>query len=144
MEDIDYIFSLLDWEKNVDPHYKKTFFRPPMMQRATEQFEEKWIAYGNDYIAAKELTIFPGQEVCIKDNFAYGCILVQGHGQFGVHKCETATMLRFGQPSSDEFFVSESAAKKGVVIRNETTCEPLVILKHFPANDETPVFSEEE
>ena len=143
MEDIDYIFSLLDWEKNVDPHYKKTFFRPPVLARKTEQYEEKWIAYGNEYIAAKELTILPGQEVCINDNFAYGCILVQGHGTFGVHKCETATMLRFGQPSSDEFFVSAQAAQKGVVIRNESTCEPLVILKHFPANDETPGCSQE-
>lgn len=143
MADIDYIFSLLDWEKNVDPHYKKTFFRPPVTQRATEQYEEKWIAYGNDYIAAKELTIFPGQEVCIKDNFAYGCILVQGHGQFGNHQCETATMLRFGGVSSDEFFVSEHAAMNGVIIRNESVCEPLVILKHFPANGETPACSGE-
>ena len=22
-DDIDYIFSLLDWEKNIDPHYKQ-------------------------------------------------------------------------------------------------------------------------
>jgi len=137
-DDVDYIFSLLDWEKNVDPNYKKTYFRPTIMASETEQYEEKWIAYGNDYIAAKELTVFPGQTVTIKDNFAYGCILTQGHGKLGCHQCETATMLRFGQLSADEFFASENAAKDGVVITNESECEPLVMLKHFPANDETP------
>ncbi len=29
--DIDYILSLMDWEKNVDPHYKKHYFRPPLV-----------------------------------------------------------------------------------------------------------------
>lgn len=47
-------------------------------------------------------------------------------------------MLRFGQLSADEFFVSEKAAKEGVVIHNASKYEPLVILKHFPSNDETP------
>ncbi|MHB1484691.1 MAG: hypothetical protein ACYCYI_08505 [Saccharofermentanales bacterium] len=138
-DDIDYIFGLLDWEKNVDANYKKHFFRPPLKAASTKKYEEKWIAYGNEYIAAKELTIFPGQSVVIKDNFAYGCILVQGHGKFGTYKCETSTMLRYGQLSADEFFVSEAAAVKGVKITNESGYEPLVILKHFPSNNETPV-----
>ncbi len=49
----------------------------------------------------------PGQTVTVTDPAAYGCILVQGHGAVGVHAAETATMLRFGQLSADEFFVSE-------------------------------------
>lgn len=137
-DDVDYIFGLLDWEKNVDPHYKKKYFRPGVPARKTEQYEEKWIAYGNDFIAAKELTIYPKQSVVIKDSFAYGCILVQGNGRFGNYRCETATMLRYGQLSADEYFVGEKAAKEGVVIMNESEFEPLVILKHFPANSETP------
>lgn len=136
--DIDYIFSLLDWEKNIDPNYKKHYFRPPILSSKTEQYEEKWIAYGNEYISARELTIYPNQTVIIKDNFAYGCILVQGHGKFGSYDCETATMLRYGQLSADEFFVSEQSAKNGVKITNESSYEPLVILKHFPSNNETP------
>lgn len=28
--DIDYVMSLMDWEKNVDPHYKRKYFRPPV------------------------------------------------------------------------------------------------------------------
>lgn len=137
-DNLDYIISLLDWEKNTDPDYRRHYFRPPVLCRETEQYRENWIAYGNEYISAKELTIYPGESVVIKDNFAYGCILVQGHGEFGPYFCETATMLRFGQMSCDEFFVSEAAAKKGILIANRSLYEPIVMLKHFPSNEETP------
>ena len=133
-DDIDYIFSLLDWEKNTDPHYKQTYFRPPVTARETEQYMEKWVTYANDYVAAKELTIYPGQTVTIQDGAAYGCIFIQGHGKMGVYDAEAVTLLRFGQQSSDEFFVSEGTAKEGVVITNESKVEPLVLLKHFGPN----------
>lgn len=131
---IDKVFDLLDWEKNIDPHYRKHYFRPPVLETETEQYVQKWIVYANEYIAAKELTIYPGQTVTICDEAAYGCIFIQGHGQFGVFPCETPTLLRFGQQSSDEFFVSEKAAKEGIVIKNESPVEPLVLLKHFGPN----------
>ncbi len=137
-EDLDAVIDLLDWDKNVDPNYKKHFARPPILRRETADYREKWIAYGNDYIAATELTVLPGRSVVIEDSFAYGCILVQGYGKFGKHACATATMLRFGEASEDEFFVSCDAARKGVIIENHSSCEPLVILKHFPSNKEVP------
>ena len=43
-------------------------------------------------------------------------------------------MLRYGQTSADEFFVSESAARAGVTVVNRSRHEPLVILKHFGPN----------
>jgi len=133
--DVDYIMSLLDWEKNVDPYYKKTFFRPPLTcAYSDEQHTEKWILYANDYVAAKELTIQPGQSVVVKEPVAYGCVMIQGHGQFGPYDAEAAIMLRFGQMSADEHFVSEAAAKKGVKITNASLFEPMVILKHFGPN----------
>ena len=133
-DDIDYIFGLLDWEKNTDPHYKQNYFRPPVTASETEQYIEKWVTYANDYVAAKELTIYPGQTVTIKDGAAFGCIFIQGHGKMGVYDAEAVTLLRFGQQSSDEFFVSEGTAKEGVVITNESKVEPLVLLKHFGPN----------
>lgn len=133
-DDIDYIFGLLDWEKNTDPHYKQNYFRPPVTASETEQYIEKWVTYANDYVAAKELTIYPGQTVTKKDGAAYGCIFIQGHGKMGVYDAEAVTLLRFGQQSSDEFFVSEGTAKEGVVITNESKVEPLVLLKHFGPN----------
>jgi hypothetical protein len=133
--DVDYILSLMDWEANIDPHYKKKYFRPPMTTDAScEQCQEKWIVYANDYIGAKELAVQPGQELLVKDPVAYGCIVVQGHGRFGVHDAEAAIMLRYGQLSADEFFVSERTAKDGVAIRNHSRHEPMVILKHFGPN----------
>jgi hypothetical protein len=138
--DIDYVMSLMDWEKNVDPHYRKRFFRPPLVcEHSDRQHTEKWITYGNEYFSAKELTIQPGQTVTVRDAAAYGCILVQGHGTFGVYEAESPVMLRFGQPSNDEYFVSEAAAKNGVVISNRSQFQPLVMLKHFgPNNSDAP------
>ena len=43
-------------------------------------------------------------------------------------------MLRYGQLSADEYFVSEEAAKQGVTITNHSHWEPLVALKHFGPN----------
>lgn len=132
--DIDYIFSLLDWEKNVDPHYKKHYFRPPIVEINNKKYIQKWITYGNPYISAKELIINPEQTITISDGAAYGCVFIQGHGKFGVYDAETPTLLHFGQQSSDEFFVSDRKAKEGITITNKSKIEPLVILKHFGPN----------
>ncbi len=133
--DVDTVLELMDWEKNVDPHYRKTNYRPPIWCPVTdERLREKWVLYANDYIAGKELTVEPGQKVTVKDGAAYGCILVQGHGTFGVYDAEAAITLRFGQYSADEYFISEEAAKNGVVIENKSKREPMVILKHFGPN----------
>ena len=133
--DVDYVMSLMDWEKNIDPHYKKHFFRKPVVcKHSNEQLTEKWVIYANDYISAKELTIQPGQTVKVKDGAAYGCIIIQGHGKFGVYDAEASVMLRFGQASNDEYFVSEAAAKEGVTVSNHSQFQPMVILKHFGPN----------
>jgi hypothetical protein len=131
---VDYLMSLLDWEKNVDPHYRRKYFRPPILcPGADKQHNEKWISYANPFVGAKELTIMPGQTVTVKDELGFGCVIIQGHGQFGAHEAESATLLRFGQLSADEFFVSEQASRQGVTITNRSRWEPMVILKHFPA-----------
>jgi hypothetical protein len=132
--DVDYILSLMDWEINVDPHYKQKYYRPPLLARQEQAFIEKWITYANPYFGALELTIFPGQTVTISDPVAYGCILIQGHGSFGGFDAEAAVMLRYGQASADEYFVSETAARQGLVIHNHSRWEPMVILKHFGPN----------
>jgi hypothetical protein len=62
--------------------------------------------------------IGPTQTVTVKDGAAYGCILVQGHGKFGAYDAEATIMLRYGQLSADEYFVSEAAAQAGVTITN--------------------------
>lgn len=129
--DLDYLFNLLDWDKNTDPHYRKNNFRPKVKIGTSEDFEDCWIMYDNNYISAKQLTIAPGKTVVVKDPAAYGCILVQGYGKFGSYACETPSMIRLGQLTADEFFVSKKSAAEGVIIENRSCCEPLVLLKHF-------------
>ncbi|HEX9118547.1 MAG TPA: hypothetical protein VGA61_20950 [Anaerolineae bacterium] len=131
---VDYVLGLMDWERNVDPHYKKHYFRPPVLAQSDAGYVEKWISYANPYVGAKELSVFPGQTVVVRDPVAYGCILVQGHGTFGPYDAEAAIMLRYGQLSADEYFVGQPAAAAGVKITNRSRCEPLVILKHFGPN----------
>lgn len=137
--DVDYVMSLMDWEKNVDPDYRRHYFRPPVPAEGDEGYSESWIAYANDYVAAKKLTVEPGRTVMVKDPAAYGCILIQSHGRFGDFEAEAVCNLRFGQPSGDEYFVSEQAAKAGISITNLSYWEPLVMLKHFgPNNSQMP------
>jgi len=133
--DLDYILDFLDWDKNVDPNYRKHYFREPIVIEENENYMEKSIVYGNEYLCAKELTVYPGKEAVIYDESAYGCILTQGYGYIGKHKCSVATMLRFNQLSEDEFFVSADAAANGVRIKNMSSSEPLVLLKHYPNLD---------
>ena len=40
-------------------------------------------------------------------------------------------MIRYGQLTNDEFFVTEDAAREGVQITNYSQNDPIVMLKHF-------------
>ena len=79
--------------------------------------------------------MLPGRSVTIKDAAAYGLIVTQGVGSIGKFEVETPTLIRFGQMTKDELFVSASAATQGVVVTNKSDKENLVMLKHFgPGN----------
>ena len=101
---------------------------------------ERWIVYRSPSFSAKELTLSPGVTASIHDAAAYGVIAVQGDGRLGQCSVETPTMIRYGDLTNDEFFVSEAAATAGVVVENESRSEPLVLLKHFgPGNPDLPL-----
>ncbi len=140
--DLDFIVSLLEWDLNVDPYFVSNRFMTPFSTQISaadgeSAYAEKWIVYRSPAFSAKELTVRPGQTVTISDTDAYGLIVVQGQGTLGNHDIAAATLLRFGQLSQDEFFVSESAAQGGVKISNRSQTDDLVILKHFgPGNTE--------
>ena len=55
---------------------------------------------------AKELTVDPGVKTTIKDNGAYGLIAVQGSGRMGKLALQTPAMIRFGELTEDEVFVT--------------------------------------
>jgi len=136
MNDVDWLLEVIDWNLNVDPNFKANrFMRPrpvrPVEEMKAEGYLEHWICYKSSAFSAKELTVLPGATVTIRDAAAYGMIMMQGHGTMGVWDIETPTMIRYGQLTHDEFFVSESAARQGVKIVNPSKTDPIVMLKHF-------------
>ena len=136
----DQLMEVIDWELNTNPNLLETRFMQPIPVRdeaemAAQGYSEKWVCYRSDAFSAKELTVFPGQTVTITDAAAYGLIMMQGHGKMGVWNIETPAMIRYGQLTNDEFFVTEATAKSGVQITNYSSTDPIVMLKHFgPAN----------
>jgi len=134
--DLDYIVDLIDWDANLDPEFfKNRFLEPkpvrPLDEMKAEGYEEYWVVYNSEYFAAKELTVYPGRSVTIRENGAYGIIVIQGHGTFGNLHIESPVIIRFGQMTEDELFVSVKAAREGITITNESDSENLVMLKHF-------------
>ena len=134
--DLDYIIGMLDWEKNVDPYFMKNrFFEPlpvrPADEMAEDGYSESWVTYSTSHYSAKELTVLPGRSVTITDAAAYGLILTQGRGRIGVWDVHTPAMIRYGELTADEYFVTRGAANDGVRITNSSRDEKLVMLKHF-------------
>jgi hypothetical protein len=134
--DFDYLVSLLDWDANTDPEFKAHRFLTPIPVRAradmrADGYEDEWIVYGSEWFSARRLTVLPGRTVVIKDPVAYGTICIQGYGRFGAHAVSSPALIRFGEMTEDEFFVTQGAASEGVTITNSSATEPLVMLKHF-------------
>lgn len=140
----DDLMEVIDWELNINPNILETRFMRPKPVRSVDEMQsegyiENWVCYLSDAFSAKELTVFPGQSITIKDSAAYGIIVMQGHGKMGVWDIETPALIRYGQLTNDEFFISEQAAKEGVRITNNSTTDPIVMLKHFgPGNPDMP------
>ncbi len=136
----DDLMEVIDWELNINPNIlEKRFMRPKAVRAVDEMkaegYMENWVCYLSDAFSAKELTVFPGQTITIKDSAAYGIIMMQGHGKMGVWDIETPALIRYGQLTNDEFFISEKAAMEGIRITNNSNTDPIVMLKHFgPGN----------
>jgi hypothetical protein len=134
--DLDFIISMLDWDKNVDTHFKGHNYLEPIVDKAAsgEGYTDRWIVYGRvdgqQLFSSKELTVMPGAKATIKDPGASGWITVQGRGRMGKLNLQTPAMIRFGEETEDEVFITQQAAAAGVVIEN-TGSEPLVGLRYF-------------
>jgi len=139
-KDLDYLVEQLDWEGNVNPKFKDSHYLEPIVASGGTDgdYVDQWIVYGKvkedgaevQLFSAKELTVKPGATVTIKDNGAYGLIAVQGTGKIGKHPLQTPAMIRYGELTEDEYFVSHETAAQGVVFENAGV-EPLVTLRYF-------------
>lgn len=131
-----YLVDALDWEGNVDPNFKDNHYLEPIPVADTESegWIDRWIVYGKvageQLFTAKELTVQPGAKCTIKDGGAYGWITVQSEGRIGSYRLQTPAMIRFGEMTEDEVFVSAQATAEGVEVENTGT-EPLVSLRYF-------------
>ncbi len=135
----EYLIDVIDWDLNVDPDFTKNRFMAPIPAGNSAEMKkagymDEWICYKCKYASAKRLTVDPGATITISDSAAYGMIVLQGHGKFGVWDIETPALIRYGQLTNDEFFVTEDAAKKGITITNPSKTDPIVILRHFAEN----------
>ncbi len=134
--DLNHLIEVIDWELNTDPHFVANRLMPPQAVRPVAEMEENgciehWICYRSSAFSAKQLTVLPGRTVTMHDGACYGLIVMQGHGTMGVWNIETPALIRYGQWTNDEFFVSETAAREGVLIANPSSTDPIVMLKHF-------------
>jgi hypothetical protein len=138
--DLDYLVDMLDWDANVNPEFAKSnrvFPCPvrPFAESEPDGYREQWVCYGTGHYSAKELTVLPKRTVVIKDAAAYGLIVVQGHGTLATLTISAPTMIRYGEMTEDELFVTEGTARGGLRIENHSDTDALVILKHFgPGN----------
>lgn len=134
--DLDFIVGQLDWEKNVDTHFKEHNYLEPIVDATYSGggATDRWIVYGTvdgrQLFSAKELTLEPGGKHTLKDPGASGWITVQGRGRMGKLNLQTPAMIHFGEETEDEVFITHEAAAAGVEIEN-TGSEPLVGLRYF-------------
>jgi hypothetical protein len=132
--DNGYLVDALDWEGNVNPSFKDSHYLEPLVAAQGDGWVDKWIVYGTvageELFSARELTVNPGANVTIKDAGAYGLIAVQGSGTIGGQDLQTPAMIRFGELTADEYFVTADAAGGGVKFANTGT-EPLVTLRYL-------------
>lgn len=137
-QDLEFIAGQIDLEGNTDPNFKDHHYLEPIPDVDAGIDPQKgydlWVTYGRfrgkQLFSSKELTVFPGHTVTLKDKAASGAIVMQGRGNINGLRLECPAMIRFGDMSEDEVFITDKAARAGVTIVSEGDV-PLVILRYF-------------
>ncbi len=136
-QDLDFIVSEIDWEANVDTHFMDNHYLEPIPDGDTESegYVDRWICYGivngEQRFSAKELTVQPGAKAVIKDSGASGVIVTQGRGRIGKLTLDCPAMIRYGEMTEDEVFITAQAANEGYTVENLGGECPLVLLRYF-------------
>lgn len=136
-DNLDYLVDMVDWERNTDANFKSKHYIEPIVAEdsASEGYVDRWVVYGTiagkQRFSAKELTVEPGARCILRDPGASGLIVTQGHGRLGKLDIDCPSLIRFGQMTQDEVFISAEAATQGVVIENYSATDPLVTLRYF-------------
>lgn len=133
-DDLESLVDALDWEANVDPQFKSHHYLDPKIAAEDDGWCDRWVVYGRvngeQLFTARELTVAPGAKCVLRDGAASGWITVQGSGRIGRLRLQTPAMIRFGELTEDEVFITARAAREGIEVEN-TGSEPLVALRYF-------------
>jgi hypothetical protein len=136
-DNLDFLVDMVDWERNTDSNFKSKHYIEPIIAEdsVSEGYVDRWVVYGTvmgkQCFSAKELTLEPGAKCTLQDSGASGLIVTQGHGRIGKLDIDCPALIRFGQMTQDEVFISAEAAAQGVVIENHSATDPLVTLRYF-------------
>lgn len=136
-QDLDHLVDQLDWESNIDPDFKANHYLEPILVADTlaEGYGDRWVVYGRvkgrQWFTARELTVDPGRSCRVVDPGATSLIVVQGEGTANGLRIRSPAMIGFHEMTQDELFVSDRAARAGVIYENTSPTEPLVILRYF-------------
>jgi hypothetical protein len=135
--DLDFLTDLVDWPANMDFEFKKHHYLEPITvaDTASEGYVDRWIVYGTidgkQKFSARELTVMPGARCTVRDPGASGVIVTEGHGRIGKVEVDCPSIIRFGQLTQDEVFISHEAAAAGVTIENHSQADSMVMLRYF-------------
>ena len=135
--DLDFLVDVIDWDGNTNPNFRDSHYLEPVpaADTASEGYVDKWVVYGKvagrQLFSARELTIQPGVRCTIRDGGASGLIVTQGTGRIGKLTLDCPSMIRYGQLTEDEVFISSEAATAGLVFENLSKTDPLVTLRYF-------------
>lgn len=136
-DNLDYLVDMVDWDRNTDSNFKSKHYIEPIVAEdsVSEGYVDRWVVYGTimgkQCFSAKELTLDPGAKCLLRDRGASGLIVTQGHGRIGKLAIDCPALIRFGQMTQDEVFISAEAAAQGVIIENYSATDPLVTLRYF-------------
>ena len=157
-QDLDFIVGQLDWEKNVDTHFKEHNYLEPIIdkERSGKGYTDRWIVYGTidgqQLFSAKELTLEPGASCTLQDPGASGWITVQGRGRIGParypnarddplrrpHRRRSLHHLRSGPPRRQNRKHRQRAARRPPLLRPRHAQQPA---QNRRANDNQPTTS---
>lgn len=135
--DLDFLTDLVDYPANLDTEFKKHHYLEPIPveDSLSEGYVDRWVVYGTfdgeQKFSARELTVMPGARCTLRDAGASGVIATQGYGRIGKLDVDCPSIIRFGQLTQDEVFISHEAASAGVTFENRSHTDPFVTLRYF-------------
>ena len=136
-KDLDFIIGQLDWEKNVDTHFKESNYLEPIVDKKMQrpglhrQVDRLWPRRWRAALQCQRTHPRPRCEMHASKTPAPAAgSPSKAKAASESSPLQTPAMIRFGQETEDEVFISHEAATAGVEIEN-TGSEPLVGLRYF-------------